>query len=217
MSRSAVEQAYEALSRTREFDDPWLLSYADLVTNLLAFFVLLVSMATISFETIDALPTAFSSKARTEPNLKTLSTDVKQLVESEGLTGQVLAQLDTEGLAIAIQDKIVFDSGKASLSGEGGKLVEKIARLLNKLPERYHVVVEGHTDDVPIATAQFPSNWELSAARALQVRRELSKAGVEEKRIAITAFADTRPLPPEETDSREEQRRKNRRVVIRVH
>jgi chemotaxis protein MotB len=213
--RSGVESANEILRQTREFEDPWLLSYADLVTNLLAFMVLLVSMASISFETIDQLPGAFSSKQE-HPNLKTISADVQKLAEEEGLTGKVKVAVDNEGLAIQLEDRILFPSGVAALSSEGTHLVKKIAGLLVKIPER-HVVVEGHTDDVPISTQRFASNWELSAARALEVRRTLSDAGVEEKRLSILAYADTRPAASEkEEPSLEARRRKNRRVVIRV-
>lgn len=217
MKHSAIESALETLGKSREFDDPWLLSYADLVTNLLAFFVLLVSMATISFEAIDQLPGAFSSKDRSKPNLRTLTTDVRQLVEKEGLTGRVLAQMDDQGLAIQLQDRIVFESGVAALSPDGQALVAKIARLLMKVGDQYKVIVEGHTDDVPISTAQFRSNWDLSAARALEVRTALSKGGVADGRLSIMAFADTRPLPSEPDESVEAVRKKNRRVVIRVY
>jgi chemotaxis protein MotB len=215
--RSSVEEAQDVLNRVREFEDPWLLSFADMIINLLAFFVVLVSMATISFETIDQLPAAFNSAKQRQPNLRTLSTEVAALVESQGLTGQVVARIDDEGLAIQIQDRIVFESGVAALSPDGRALVDKIAKLIDDLPATYQVLVEGHTDDVPIATAQFPSNWELSAARALEVRRTLAKAGVDDKRLSIKAFADTRPLDPEDGDALDEQRRKNRRVVIRVY
>lgn len=213
---SGVEHAREVLSQTKDFDDPWLLSYADLVTNLLAFMVLLVSMASISFETIDALPAAFSSRRPQAPSLKTISADVQKLAEEEGLTGKVVVAVDSEGLAIQLEDRILFPSGVAALSPDGTNLVRKIAGLLGKIPER-HVIVEGHTDNVPIATARFASNWELSATRALEVRKTLSEAGVPDLRLAISAYADTRPAAVERGLRPEEQRRKDRRVVIRVY
>jgi chemotaxis protein MotB len=215
-TRSGVESANEILRQTREFEDPWLLSYADLVTNLLAFMVLLVSMAQISFETIDALPAAFSSTQNDRPSLKTISAEMQKLAEEEGLTGRVSVAVDNEGLAIQLEDQILFPSGVATLSSDGTGLVKKIAGLLGKIPDR-HVVVEGHTDDVPIATARFASNWELSAARALEVRKTLSDAGVGEKRLSILAYADTRPaISPKDEPNVDLRRSKNRRVVIRV-
>ncbi|MBI2373600.1 MAG: flagellar motor protein MotB [Deltaproteobacteria bacterium] len=230
--KSGVDLALEAVERVPEVEDPWLLSLADLVINLLAFMVVVVSMARISFDSLEAIPSAFDSRAASAPSLKTLSADVAKLVESEGLTGAVLAELDSEGLAIQIQDRIAFESGVATLSLDGRELVHKIVGLLSKLPSRYRVVVEGHTDDVPISTPRFASNWELSAARALEVRRELAQEGVDERRIAIAAYADTRPAeardrlgsraatsstPTGTPDEIEATRAKNRRVVIRVH
>jgi len=215
--RRGIADAEQAIASMRDVEDPWLLSFADLVVNLLAFFVLLVSMATISFDNLEALPAAFDSSQKERPTLTTLSTEVAQLVEAEGLQGRVVTRIDDEGLAIQIQDRIVFQSGVAALAPEGRPLVSKIARILEKVPERYRVMVEGHTDDVPIATAQFPSNWELSAARALEVRRELARAGVQDKRLSVKALADTEPLPPLDGETLEAQRQKNRRVVIRVY
>ncbi len=217
MSRSAIDAARRALDEAHDFEDPWLLSYADLVTNLLAFFVLIVSMATISFTSLDDLPAAFDSSASTQPNLRTLSADVRELISDEGLRGQVVAELDAQGLAIQLQDQIVFASGVATLSTEGAHLVDRIGRLLQRLPDKYRVIVEGHTDDVPIATAQFRSNWALSAARALEVRDGLARLGIADERLAITAYADTRPVPSPETEPVERRRQKNRRVVIRVY
>ncbi len=217
MSKSAVEMAHESLSRASDFDDPWLLSYADLVTNLLAMFVLIVSMATISFEMIDGLPGAFDSERASQPNLQTLSADVATLIDKEGLTGRVVAEIDDQGLAIQLQDQIVFPSGVATLTSDGRGLVGRIAKLVGKLPSRYRVLVEGHTDDVPIKTAQFASNWELSAARALEVRAALTTQGVAKDRLAIAAYADNRPLAGQEGLSADQLRKRNRRVVIRVY
>jgi chemotaxis protein MotB len=218
MKKSAVEQAEELLAKAEGDEDPWLLSYADLVTNLLAFMVVLVSMAGISFESIDAIEGVFSQlDEHRPPPLKQLSHEIKQLAEAEGLGGKVEAALDKEGLAIQLQDRILFPSGVATLSSEGNALVTKLANLLKRLPDRYKVDVEGHTDDVPIATARFASNWELAAARALTVRGNLQRDGVPDDRLSITAYADKRPAKGPEGENLEERRRRNRRVVIRVY
>lgn len=212
---SGVEAAQDLLAKAEDQEDPWLISYADLVTNLLAFMVLLVSMAGISFESIEALPNAFSSDQKAPP-LKTLSADIMKLAEEEGLAGRVATDVDQEGLAIQLEDRILFASGVSSLSTEGGPLVDKIARLFTKMEDRYRVRVEGHTDDVPISTAKFRDNWDLSAARALEVRSRLASAGVQEERLSIVAYADTRPAKVPTNLSMDEIRARNRRVVIRV-
>lgn len=215
--KSAIELAEELLAKAESDEDPWLISYADLVTNLLAFMVVLVSIAGISFESVDAIEGVFSHMDREKQPLQQLSTEIKQLADAEGLSGKVEAAIDKEGLAIQLQDRILFPSGVASLSTEGKGLVEKLANLLQKLPAKYKVEVEGHTDDVPISTARFKSNWDLAAARALEVRQDLARYGVADHRLSITAYADTRPAPAPNGAGLEERRRRNRRVVLRVY
>ena len=221
---SAIEVAQELLAKAEDAEDPWLISYADLVTNLLAFMVLLVSMAGISFESVENLPRVFSSD-RTRPPLEALEADIARLAAAEGLGEQVAAEVDMEGLAIRLEDQILFPSGVAALTGEGRALVGKVARLLGQLPDRYRVLVEGHTDDVPIRTPRFASNWQLSAARALEVREALARGGIPDRRLAVAAYADTRPPKPRGgsadavrtgTVSIEARRQRARRVVIRV-
>jgi len=216
-SKSAVEAAQDLLSQATEVEDPWLLSYADLVTNLLAFMVLLVSLAGISFESIEKIEGVFDRSKAAQPNLQKLSNEIQALAAEEGLEGKVTADVDNEGLAIKLADQILFPSGVAELSREGQGLVGKVARIIESMPPRYRFRVEGHTDDVPISTSRFRSNWDLSAARALEVRDALAGAGVEDARLSISAYADTRPVEGENGASLEERRRRNRRVVIRVY
>lgn len=216
-TKSGVEVAQDLLREAQEAEDPWLLSYADLVTNLLAFMVLLVSMAGISFESMEAIEGVFDRSKASQPNLQKLSKEIATLASEEGLEGKVTADVDNEGLAIKLADQILFPSGVAELSGAGQSLVAKVARIIESMPPRYRFRVEGHTDDVPIATARFRSNWDLSAARALEVRRALAAAGVEDERLSISAYADTRPTEAPQDEDIEARRRRNRRVVIRVY
>lgn len=216
--KSAIELAEELLAKAAGDDDPWLMSYADLVTNLLAFMVVLVSMAGISFSSIEQIEGVFSGMESDQaPPLEQLSEEIKQLADAEGLSGKVETALDKQGLAIQLQDRILFPSGVANLTPDGRGLVKKLSKLLQRLPAKYRVDVEGHTDDVPIRTARFSSNWDLAAARALEVRSDLAADGVTDQRLSITAYADTRPAKAPAKATRDERRRRNRRVVIRVY
>ena len=215
--KSAVELAQDLLSQAQEVEDPWLISYADLVTNLLAFMVLLVSMAGISFDSIEAIEGVFDQSKRTQPTLRSMATEIEALAAREGLEGQVTADVDQEGLAIKLEDRILFPSGVATLTPDGQALVAKVARLIEAMPDKYQFRVEGHTDDVPINTARYRSNWALSADRALEVRQSLASAGVGDGRLAISAYADTRPAEVPEGTAVEERRARSRRVVIRVY
>ena len=115
-----------------------------------------------------------------------------------------------------LEDRILFPSGVAELSAPGVRLVAKLAKALSRLPDKYKIAVEGHTDDVPISTPRFRSNWALSAERALEVRGALSRAGVTDRRLSVVAYADTRPVKVPSGLSVQEIRRRNRRVVLRV-
>lgn len=115
-----------------------------------------------------------------------------------------------EGLALTVVDRILFDLGEAEVKPEAKALLDRIANILNSYPGR-GVRIEGHTDTVPIRTARFPSNWELSTARAHAVRRYLTEQGVSPERIAVTGYGEFRPIAPNDTP---EGRAKNRRVEV---
>jgi len=172
-------------------DELWLISYADMLTLLVGFFVLIIAsvpMKRAQFERIAAALTG----TRQAP-LEDLRDKVDALVaRTPELKDKVRTRDDAEGLGIG-----------------------EIARLLRELPGR-PVTVEGHTDDVPINTASFHSNWELSSQRAINVLQALQASGVERERMSARAYADTRPLSAVAEHDLEQRRASNRRVLIRV-
>ncbi|MGM8932331.1 OmpA family protein [Salinicola halophyticus] len=113
------------------------------------------------------------------------------------------------GLNLRIQDHLLFDSSAVGLSDNGGQLVERLIPML----EDFHgtISVEGHTDSVPISTSRFPSNWELSAARASAVVRVLRMAGIDGERLRAIGYASTHPLASNHTPA---GRASNRRVEL---
>ncbi len=123
-----------------------------------------------------------------------------------------MVELETRGrkIIIRIQEKGAFASGSAELQDEFIPVLDKLIDILSQTEG--HIAVEGHTDDVPISTVMFPSNWDLSVARALEVAHGLFDDGyIEQDRFTITGFADNRPLVPNDTP---ENRKRNRRVEI---
>jgi len=130
------------------------------------------------------------------------------LVEHERL-GDLDVLVDRHQLRVELDNDILFSSGSADLSSEGTTLLEELAAAFSD--PRLLVAVEGHTDNVPIQTRQFPSNWELSSFRATTVARTLVTLGVAEHRIKVTGYADTRPRAPNDTAA---NRSLNRRVSI---
>tara|TARA_R110001592_G_scaffold356543_2_gene658663 strand:+ start:34140 stop:35135 length:996 start_codon:yes stop_codon:yes gene_type:complete len=123
-----------------------------------------------------------------------------------------MVELETQGrrIIIRIQEKGAFASGSATLQDEFIPVLDKLITILSSIEGQ--ISVEGHSDDVPIQTIMFPSNWDLSVARALEVAHGLFDDGfIKQDRFVITGFADTRPLVPNDTP---ESRSKNRRVEI---
>ncbi|MFV1871777.1 MAG: flagellar motor protein MotB [Oleiphilus sp.] len=123
-----------------------------------------------------------------------------------------MVELETKGrkIVIRIQEKGAFASGSATLQDEFIPVLDKLITILSSIEGQ--IAVEGHTDDVPIQTIMFPSNWDLSVARALEVAHGLFDDGyIKQDRFVITGYADTRPLAPNDSP---DSRRKNRRVEI---
>jgi chemotaxis protein MotB len=194
-------------------DELWLISYADMLTLLIGFFALIVASVPLRRASFERIAAALSGSGKAAP-LEELRDKVDKLVErSPELKNRVRTSNDAEGLGIEFKDALLFDSGSASLRPEARPAVDEIARLIQALPAR-PVTIEGHTDDVPISTREFNSNWELSSQRAINVLSALQAAGVERERMSARAMAETHPLPTQGTI--EQRRSANRRVVIRV-
>lgn len=115
----------------------------------------------------------------------------------------------TEGLTLRIADNLLFASGQAELMYEGMVLISQLTEILQQFPGE--ISVEGHTDNIPINTARFPSNWELSSARAISVLLFLEQEGIADTRMRAIGYADTRPLQPNDSA---ESRAGNRRVEL---
>lgn len=136
--------------------------------------------------------------------------ELEVLAGESNLTDKVSLSYTPEGLVMRLSDHALFDLGVADLSPEGMPLLEKIGEIISKTP--YFIRIEGHTDNLPIHTEQFPSNWELSATRAVNVLRYFSEAHqISPQRLSAVGFAEFHPLVPNDAG---DQRAKNRRVEI---
>jgi chemotaxis protein MotB len=140
-----------------------------------------------------------------------LQHELNAYARSHGFSNEVQAVIDERGLVVRVlTDKLLFDSGSALLQTAGMPLLREIASLLN-LDRQHPITVEGNTDNQPIHSAQFPSNWELSTDRATVVLRYLIGHGVASRRLSATGYADLHPLASNATAA---GRAKNRRVDI---
>jgi len=126
----------------------------------------------------------------------------------EGVDGVSIAE-GQEGITLRIDDNLLFASGEAKLTTTGRRVIESLVPTLTSFDGR--ISVEGHTDNIPISTARFPSNWELSTARAIAVLRHLIQSGIPERRLRAIGYADTQPLESNRTAA---ERAVNRRVEL---
>ncbi len=153
--------------------------------------------------------TALSTESRKKTN--TWEQQLKNNLDHFDLNQFVNIKVRKGYAQIEIQDNVLFDSAQAQLTGEGQLLLEKLTGLLKQSDGV--IFVEGHTDNQPIATANFPSNWELGSARATSVLHYLITQGISNQRLRAVTYADTMPLADNTTI---EGRRKNRRVNLLV-
>lgn len=137
---------------------------------------------------------------------KDLTTRFKALTDSGTLT----VRISQGRMVVSLGSDVLFSSGSAKLSEKGIEAVKEIAKKLNEIPEKKYQV-EGHTDNVPIATALFPSNWELASTRAINVAKAMVDAGLANQRVSAASFGDTLPVAPNETP---EGKALNRRIEI---
>lgn len=147
-----------------------------------------------------------------DQQMEALQEEISGLVDSEGLKGNVSVTMQERGIVVTINEKILFKSGSAIIEPNDQDTVIKIGKdILSKIPNK-HIRVEGHTDNIPMKSALYPSNWELSAARAINVLKLLvDKGGINPKMIHPIPYGEYSPLVPNTTDI---NRAKNRRVDI---
>ncbi len=158
------------------------------------------------------------AKARQEEqDFRALKRRVDSLAKDAGLEGKVKVTVRRRGLVIQLlTDKVFFDSGDATLKPTARKLVDKIAGIVAS--ERKHpIVVEGHTDSQPISGSRYPSNWELSGARAGAVVRDFIDNGVLARRVSLSGFSSQEPIASNSTPEGRAQNRRVEVVLSRIH
>ncbi len=264
MSRSRGRRGHAA---EHENDERWLLTYADMITLLMALFMVLFSISSVNISKYvtlqQSLHAAFSgsilpggraiaaagstssaSHNPTNTQIQTIAPVTPTLGQPKGKTQQqnlaaqneqanfvhlkklldayaqvhgfakdVRTLITPTGLLVRIlTDRLLFDSGSADLQPEGLPLLAEISHLLD-IDQTHQILVTGYTDDVPIASTQFPSNWELSTSRAGSVVRFLIGHGVDESRLEASGYAALHPVASNATDA---GRALNRRVEVLI-
>ncbi len=211
-----------------ERDDAWMVSYADLISTLLAMVVLLFGRVALTDAPPDAPalePVPVVAAAHADPVLKPLpplpeaapldevaAEDKLATLVAARFAGRIQAERRSEGLVLTIPEVALFDSARAQLHEAALPLLNELAATLREAGDA-HVSVEGHTDDRPVTGGEFRSNWDLAAARANAVTHYLLGRGFEPQQLHSVSYADTHPVASNETA---EGRAANRRVELAV-
>jgi chemotaxis protein MotB len=227
-----TEQPEEAPAKKEKSHDSgdhdesnWLISYADMMTLLCVFFVLMFSMAKMDegkYETLQAEIAKKFGNDYKSPSKET-ALFISEVFKEQGDEQQIMIKSDPQGVMITFETMILFDSMSADIRPEGRKVLDRLLIAVKAqqqmLFKEYKVVIEGHTDSIPITSGIYPSNWELSAARATSVVRLFVDQGFKPERLTAIGYGDTRPSTAERTPAGTLDREaimKNRRVVIRL-
>ena len=230
----------------------WMATFADMMTLLLTFFILLFSMSSVDMEKYKAFASAFSGGAgvfkgemiegggiligdgmtqlpgiensvldgqeerEKAKRLHGMEEEIQEYLEQNNMADKVETVNNGDYITIRFDDILLFDLGKARLKPESIDVLRKIGVLLEEYLEDANVKLafEGHTDNAPINTVQFPSNWELSAARAIAVAKFfIEELDFNPKQISTEGFGEYVPIEPNDTA---EGRATNRRVEIKI-
>lgn len=191
----------------------WQTIYCSLILLLVVFFIMLLSYSAIDrerFSRIQGLPKGVAERPTRSAETGRAMAALAQLADRAGLGDQFSLVQTPQGFKAVLPNPVLFPSGDASLNASGQVLLDGIASVARG--QGWSLQVEGHTDNLPIETVRFPSNWELSTLRAVNVLRFFQdKGGIPSYRLAAVGFAEYRPLAGNETP---EGRRLNRRIEI---
>ncbi|MCL2062796.1 MAG: OmpA family protein [Candidatus Cloacimonetes bacterium] len=212
----------------------WMATFCDMSTLLLTFFVLLMSMATIeqvkftlamnslrgalgimsatgTAIPITRMPLVQIGTARAEQEIEQQLQELQEMLRSGGISDDIRVHQSSDVLHFTISENYLFDSGSAEVKQEAYEVLGIIARILNTVS--FNVRIEGHTDNIPIHTVRFPSNWELSFARSLSISQRFATNGVDPSRFQLVGHGEFRPIADNSTP---QGRAINRRVEIFV-
>ncbi len=205
----------------------WLITFSDLLSLLLGCFVMMLAMSSVNKSKFDDMANALNkslesnsavSISKEANQVGQVRQQIEEVIKANKMDKDVQLKSTADGLVIVLNEAILFPSGGAEVA-DNNSLITNIGKHLGELPNYRKITVEGHTDDVPIHSVHFRSNWELSAARALSVLGILQDSGIPGSKLNFQGFGEYAPEAPnrdEKGNPIEGNRKKNRRVVIRI-
>ncbi|MGD9809201.1 MAG: flagellar motor protein MotB [Deferribacterales bacterium] len=211
----------------------WMSTFSDMATLLMTFFILLLSMASMDKRKIkvalgslqgslgvlkegnktemtqEDIMSRLSFVQNVRSVQKKVTKSLKEYVKSAQMSQVVTIAETKKGVSVRILDKMLFQPGSAEILDQAKPLLDKLAAVIEESP--FNIMVEGHTDDIPISTALYPSNWELSTARAVSVVKYFMSKEVSPQRLSASGYAENHPVTPNISAA---SREKNRRVEV---
>lgn len=203
--------------------DAWLMTYADMITLILCFFVIMLSVSEPKMDKFEKLKQQLTGgfiERTIEAPFKSTFQEFQKTIEEAEVERDVSVERHGNIITLEMSGSMLFDAGHATLKNDVGPFIDKLIQTLaDSGIKDYTVDVEGHSDNIALSSAQFPSNWELSSARSSAVVRKMIEKGIPASRLKASGYADTRPKVPN-TDEYgnviEENQIQNRRVVIKI-
>ena len=246
----------------KDKNERWLLTYSDLITLLMIFFVVLYSMSKVDADKFQAIaeslnralgggtpakidladhpsgPSLFetgtpaaettvpgqgkdpknnaNSQGHSEAETMTIEgikAKLDQFAKDNGIQAKLISSIEERGLVVSIQETLLFESGSADLDSRAREILGKISTVLAAAPNQ--IRVEGHTDNVPIHTPQFPSNWELSVIRSTNVLQILQHDGLSPNRLSAAGYGEYRPIAANDSPAGQSKNRRIDLVILR--
>ena len=203
----------------------WQLTYLDTITLLLAFIIIMAGIAGVNLFIIErpdpVLLSPQDGKIEVETPIAELEQDLKELLEDKIRDGALIIETDHRELRMHFRGSSFYRVGEAELLPSGQAIIDRILEAIHALYfYQFMVDVEGHADSTPIQTIRFPSNWELSVARASNIVRYFVETDFPPERLKASGYSDTFPVAPnfdEQGNPIPENQDMNRRVVIRLY
>lgn len=215
----------------------WLITYADMITVLLIFFIVMYALSKVDVDKFKALTQSMTATFGTsgsvldnpgpsvvpgvalssqqweeQQNLEQIQLELESFIIDTNLVSNISVTIEERGVVLSFQEEVLFPLGSADLTPQAKLIINKVATLLSQTNN--YIRIEGHSDDLPISTPKFPSNWELSATRATSVLQELIRnPDFLPNRLSAVAYGEYRPRLPNTSES---NRQLNRRVDIVV-
>lgn len=224
MSLSSQKNRFRSSEGDEENIDDWMATYADMITLLMCFFLLLISVSEPNMAIFEQIKSGLRSEIAgtkvQETPLAEIKKDLDSALVAERAAGLVMIELGKKGIRMEFASSALYGPGEADIGGSAKVMMKKVSDAINGIDYfKFDVDIEGHTDDIPINTTRFPSNWELSAARATGIVKYLISEEIEPDRLKAAGYADTKPLAPnrdEDGKSIPENQAKNRRIVMQI-